>query len=78
MSGPIVRKYGFPNFEQIFGAREVEHGVEDEDAPAGPETESTNDSAAGAEASDSGTCQTGWGEAEAAKSSRRGKGRAQA
>lgn len=30
MSGPIVRKYGFPNFEQIFGKRELEHGVEDE------------------------------------------------
>ena len=30
MSGPIVRKYGFPNFEQIFGKRELEHGV---DAP---------------------------------------------
>ncbi len=29
MSGPIVRKYGFPNFEKIFGKRELEHGVED-------------------------------------------------
>ena len=28
MSGPIVRKYGFPNFEQIFGKRDLEHGVE--------------------------------------------------
>jgi hypothetical protein len=28
MSGPIVRKYGFPNFEQIFGKREPQHGVE--------------------------------------------------
>ena len=26
MSGPIVRKYGFPNFDNIFGAREVQHG----------------------------------------------------
>jgi hypothetical protein len=26
MSGPIVRKYGFPNFENIFGAREIQHG----------------------------------------------------
>ncbi|MDX2037686.1 MAG: hypothetical protein SFX72_13630 [Isosphaeraceae bacterium] len=34
MSGPIVRKYGFPNFEQIFGKRELEHGV---DAPATPD-----------------------------------------
>ncbi len=31
MSGPIVRKYGFPNFEKIFGKREVEHGVEEPD-----------------------------------------------
>jgi hypothetical protein len=30
MSGPIVRKYGFPNFEQIFGSRELQHGVDDE------------------------------------------------
>ena len=28
MSGPIVRKYGFPNFEQIFGKKELEHGTE--------------------------------------------------
>ncbi len=28
MSGPIVRKYGFPNFEKIFGEREVPHGEE--------------------------------------------------
>lgn len=26
MSGPIVRKYGFPNFDRIFGSRPVEHG----------------------------------------------------
>lgn len=30
MSGPIVRKYGFPNFEKIFGERPIEHGVETE------------------------------------------------
>jgi hypothetical protein len=29
MSGPIVRKYGFPNFEQIFGKRDLQHGVEE-------------------------------------------------
>ncbi len=29
MSGPIVRKYGFPNFEKIFGQREVQHGADD-------------------------------------------------
>ncbi len=32
MSGPIVRKYGFPNFEKIFGERPLEHGVEDDKA----------------------------------------------
>ncbi|WP_435009521.1 hypothetical protein P12x_000776 [Tundrisphaera lichenicola] len=30
MSGPIVRKYGFPNFEKIFGERELKHGAEEE------------------------------------------------
>jgi len=29
MSGPIVRKYGFPNFDQIFGKRDLEHGVDE-------------------------------------------------
>lgn len=29
MSGPIVRKYGFPNFDQIFGSKPVEHGVDE-------------------------------------------------
>jgi hypothetical protein len=33
MSGPIVRKYGFPNFENIFGKRELEHGVDEESPP---------------------------------------------
>ncbi len=33
MSGPIVRKYGFPNFEQIFGKREPQHGVDEPDKP---------------------------------------------
>ena len=28
MSGPIVRKYGFPNFDKIFGKRELEHGFQ--------------------------------------------------
>jgi len=37
VSGPIVRKYGFPNFENIFGKRELEHGVDDET----PSAEST-------------------------------------
>jgi hypothetical protein len=32
MSGPIVRRYGFPNFEKIFGERPVEHGVEESES----------------------------------------------
>lgn len=32
MSGPIIRKYGFPNFDNIFGKRELEHGVDDPNA----------------------------------------------
>ncbi len=38
MSGPIVRKYGFPNFEKIFGEREPQHGVDDPQSqtPASP------------------------------------------
>jgi len=46
MSGPIIRKYGFPNFEKIFGERPLEHGIDDveksqdaakpEDAAAAP------------------------------------------
>jgi hypothetical protein len=33
MSGPIVRKYGFPNFEKIFGERGLQHGVDEGEAP---------------------------------------------
>src|SRR6478609_4478347 len=33
MSGPIVRRYGFPNFEKIFGERPIEHGVEETESP---------------------------------------------
>jgi hypothetical protein len=29
MSGPIVRKYGFPNFDAIFGKKELAHGVDE-------------------------------------------------
>lgn len=46
MSGPIVRKYGFPNFDNIFGKRELEHGVEDKDqraTPAAASSESTSE-----------------------------------
>ena len=34
MSGPIVRKYGFPNFDKIFGERGLEHGVEEAETPS--------------------------------------------
>lgn len=34
MSGPIIRKYGFPNFEQIFGKKEPQHGVDVPETPA--------------------------------------------
>jgi hypothetical protein len=38
MSGPIVRRYGFPNFEKIFGERPIEHGVDEpESAEARPD-----------------------------------------
>jgi hypothetical protein len=36
MSGPIVRRYGFPNFEKIFGERELKHGAEGDAATAQP------------------------------------------
>ena len=39
MSGPIVRRYGFPNFEKIFGKRELEHGVEDAETSEGTHKE---------------------------------------
>jgi hypothetical protein len=29
MSGPIVRKYGFPNFDKIFGERPLQHGIDE-------------------------------------------------
>ena len=46
MSGPIVRKYGFPNFEKIFGERGLQHGVDDEANPAADEAEAPADEAA--------------------------------
>ena len=47
MSGPIVRKYGFPNFDEIFGKRDLEHGVEGKKAvdPLNREAKDTTDSA---------------------------------
>lgn len=49
MSGPIVRKYGFPNFEKIFGERGLEHGVDDDASePAeGSDAGANADAAAG-------------------------------
>jgi hypothetical protein len=29
MSGPIVRRYGFPNFDKIFGERPLQHGADE-------------------------------------------------
>ncbi len=36
MSGPIVRKYGFPNFDEIFGKKEMQHGVDEAETEAEP------------------------------------------
>ncbi len=36
MSGPIVRKYGFPNFEKIFGERDIKHGADPSQSPSDP------------------------------------------
>ena len=33
MSGPIVRKYGFPNHDKIFGERPIQHGLDDSEQP---------------------------------------------
>lgn len=45
MSGPIIRKYGFPNFEKIFGERDLKHGAEPDasrpETTSTPETEAT-------------------------------------
>ncbi|MGE3821961.1 MAG: hypothetical protein AB7I30_21315 [Isosphaeraceae bacterium] len=48
MSGPIVRKYGFPNFDAIFGKKELQHGTEEpeaakEQADADPKAASPKD-----------------------------------
>jgi hypothetical protein len=39
MSGPIVRKYGFANFEKIFGERPLQHGVDDDVPPSEDQAE---------------------------------------
>ena len=33
MSGPIVRKYGFPNHDKIFGERPIQHGLDEAEQP---------------------------------------------
>jgi hypothetical protein len=33
MSGPIVRKYGFPNHDKIFGERPIQHGLDESEQP---------------------------------------------
>jgi len=43
MSGPILRKYGFPNFDKIFGERPIQHGVEEEPAAEAEKKEATTD-----------------------------------
>ncbi len=45
MSGPIVRRYGFPNFDKIFGERPIEHGVDEpESAETRPDETSSAES----------------------------------
>ena len=51
MSGPIIRKYGFPNFDQIFGKRELQHGVEDTPAEGENKAETSEKAKADAPAS---------------------------
>jgi|GEM_PF-6285534 len=45
MSGPIVRKYGFPNFEKIFGERNMEHGTDEAEGETTEATPTTKASA---------------------------------
>jgi hypothetical protein len=33
MSGPIIRKYGFANYDKIFGERPLEHGLDESGQP---------------------------------------------
>ena len=48
MSGPIVRRYGFPNFEKIFGKRPLEHGADEPESGEKPtETKETDQDPAG-------------------------------
>jgi hypothetical protein len=42
MSGPIVRKYGFANFEKIFGERPLQHGIEEGEETADQPAEASS------------------------------------
>ncbi len=42
MSGPIVRKYGFPNFDKIFGERPLQHGAEESEQTEGETERASN------------------------------------
>ena len=42
MSGPIIRKDGFPNFDEIFGKRELQHGVDDKETSKEAESKSAD------------------------------------
>jgi hypothetical protein len=63
MSGPIVRKYGFPNFEKIFGERKLEHGVDEpekpEEAPRADEAEGSRPASGPGKSSSAGTSAEG-------------------
>jgi hypothetical protein len=48
MSGPIVRRYGFPNFDKIFGKRPLEHGADETESAEKPsETKDTESRSTG-------------------------------
>lgn len=44
MSGPIVRRYGFPNFDKIFGEKPMQHGAE-ETSPPSPHAQAESEAA---------------------------------
>jgi hypothetical protein len=54
MSGPIIRKYGFPNHDAIFGKRDLEHGADEAAKPkTDAEAKAQGDKTAPADASKS-------------------------
>lgn len=64
MSGPIIRKYGFPNFDEIFGKREIQHGAPHDATAQTPEAAQKPSQPKPSEGSPSGS-----GETEAQKKS---------